>query len=77
MLTLSLKRRICLYWMKHQCIEFFKSKKSLELSDTKVMMIPGRLAQYLKPLDASIKKPFKDGIRKKYNKNWLKMGYRD
>ena len=68
MLTLSLKRRICLYWMKHQCIEFFKSKKSLELSDTKVMMILGGLTRYLKPLDASIKKPFKDGIRKKYNK---------
>ena len=53
-------------------------KKSLELSDTKVMMIPEGLTRYLKPLDASIKKLFKDGIRKKYNKNWLKRGiYRD
>ena len=38
------------------------------------MMILGGLTRYLKPLDASIKKPFKDGIRKKYNKIWLKRG---
>ena len=49
-------------------------KKSLELCDTKVMMILGGLTRYLKPFDASIKKPFKDGIRKKYNKIWLKRG---
>ena len=29
-------------------------KKSLELSETKVMMIPGGLTRYLQPLDASI-----------------------
>ena len=46
-------------------------KKSLELSETKVMMIPGGLTRYLQPLDVSINKPFKDGIRKKYNEYWL------
>ena len=40
-------------------------KKSLELTETKVMMIPGRLTRYLQPLDVSINKPFKDGIIKK------------
>ena len=42
-------------------------KKSLELSKSKVMMIPGGLTRYLQPLDFSNNKSFKDGIRKKYN----------
>ena len=42
-------------------------KKSLELGKTKVMMIPEELTQYLQPLDVSINKPFKDGVRKKSN----------
>ena len=49
-------------------------KKSLELSETKVMMIPGGLARYLQSLDVSINKPFKDRIRKKYNEYWLGKG---
>ena len=46
-------------------------KKSLELSETKVMMIPGGQTRYLKPLDVSINKPFKDRIRKKFNEYLL------
>ena len=49
-------------------------KKSLELSETKVMMIPGGRTWYLLPIDVSINKPFKDGIRKKYNEYWLEKG---
>ena len=33
-------------------------KRSVELSETKVMMIPGGLTKYLQPLDVSINKPF-------------------
>ena len=42
-------------------------KRSVELSETKVMMIPGGLTRYLQPLDVSINKPFKEEIRRKYN----------
>ena len=41
--------------------------KSLEFCEIKVMMIPGGLTRYLQSLDVSIKKPIKDGIRKKFN----------
>ena len=49
-------------------------KKSLELSETKVVMISGGLTWYLQSLDFSINKPFKDGIIKKYNEYWLEKG---
>ena len=49
-------------------------RKSIELSETKVMMIPDGLTRYLQPLDVSINKPFKDGIRRKYNEYWLEKG---
>ena len=42
-------------------------KRSVELSETKVMMIPGGLTGYLQPLDVSISKHFKEEIRRKYN----------
>ena len=42
-------------------------KRSVELSETKVMMIPRGLTRYLQPLDVSINKPFKEEIRRKYN----------
>ena len=42
-------------------------KRSVELSETKVMMIPGGLTRYLQPLDVSINKLFKEEIRRKYN----------
>ena len=42
-------------------------KRSVELSETKVMMIPGGLTRYLQPLYVSINKPFKEEIRRKYN----------
>ena len=48
----------------HRILEI---KKTLELSETKVMMIPEGQTRYLQPLDVSIKKTFKDGIKKKYN----------
>ena len=40
-------------------------KRSVELSETKVMMIPGGLTKYLQPLDVSINKPLKVEIRRK------------
>ena len=40
--------------------------RSVELSETKVMMIPGGFTRYLQPLDVSINKPFKEEIRRKY-----------
>ena len=33
---------------------------------TKISMIPGGLSRYLHPLDASINKPFKDELKKRY-----------
>ena len=40
-------------------------KRSVELSETKVMMIPGGLTRYLQHLDVPINKPFKEEIRRK------------
>ena len=37
-------------------------------------MIPGGLTEYLQPLDFSINKPFKGGIKKKNNEYWLEKG---
>ena len=42
-------------------------KRSVELSETKVMMIPRGLTRYLQSLDVSINKPSKEEIRKKCN----------
>ena len=33
-----------------------------------ISLIPGGLTRYLKPLDASINKPFKDELKKRYTK---------
>ena len=41
-------------------------KRSVELSETKVMMIQGALTRYFQPLDVSTNKPFKEEIRRKY-----------
>ena len=46
-------------------------KRSVELSETKVM-IPGGFTRYLQPLDVSIIKPFKKEIRRKYNEYCIK-----
>ena len=46
-------------------------KKSLELSETKIMMIPLILIQYFQLLNVTINMPSKYGVRKKYNKYWL------
>ena len=35
---------------------------------TKLCMIPGKLKRYLQPLDASIKFPFKNELKKRYFK---------
>ena len=51
-----------------------KIKKSLELSETKIKMIPGVPIRYLQPINVSIKKPFKDKIRKKFNEYLLEKG---
>ena len=42
-------------------------KRSVELSETKVMMIPGILTRYLQSLYVSINKPFTEEIRREYN----------
>ena len=47
-------------------------KRSVELSETKVTMIPGGLTRYLQPLDVSINKSFKVEMRRKYNEYCIK-----
>ena len=46
-------------------------KRSVELSETKVMMIPGGLTKYIQPLDVAISKPFKEEIRRRYNEYYI------
>ena len=42
-------------------------KRNVELSKTKMTIIPGGLTRYLQPRDVLINKPFKEEIRRKYN----------
>ena len=36
-----------------------------------ISLIPGGLTRYVQPLDASINKPFKDELKKKYTKYFI------
>ena len=46
-------------------------KKKKNDWEATISMIPGGLTRYLQPLNASINKPFKDELRKKYIDCWM------
>ena len=67
MLILSFKKKNMLVMDDASMNKMPEIKRSVELSETKVMIIPRGLTRYLQPLDVSINKPFKEEIRRKYN----------
>ena len=48
-------------------------KASFKRENTELAVIPGGLTSLLQPLDVSLNKPFKDGVRKKWMQ-WLADG---
>ena len=71
MLILSLKEKNILVMDDASMHKIPEIKRSVELSESKVMMIPGGLTKYLQPLDVSINKPFKEETRRKYNEHCI------
>ena len=64
---LSLKKKNMLVMDNASMHKISEINRYEELSETKVMMIPGSLTKYLQSLDVSINKPFKEEIRRMYN----------
>ena len=62
-----LKRKDILVLDEPSMYKIHEIIKSLELCKTKVIVISGGRTRFLQPLDVSINKQFKDGIRKMYN----------
>ena len=48
-------------------------KASFKRENTELAVIPGGLTSLLQPLDVSLNKPFKDGVRKKWMQ-WMADG---
>ena len=46
-------------------------KRALERENTNLTVIPGGLTSILQPLDVSLNKPFKDGVRKRWMANGI------